>query len=128
MITEAQFRATYPEFADPTRFGASTIGMQIAFAGLRLNVDRWADMLDMGTGLFVAHHMALADRARATAAAGGAPGIVNGVVSSKTVDKVSVSYDVATVSLLDAGHWGMTVYGIQFLQLSRMVGAGGIQL
>lgn len=128
MINEAQFRATYPEFTDPTRFTGAAIGVQIAFAGLRLTSDRWADLLDMGAGLFVAHHMALSDRARASAAAGGSPGTVTGIVSSKSVDKVSVSYDVSSISLTDAGHWGMTIYGIQFLQLSRMVGSGGIQL
>lgn len=128
MINEAQFRATYPEFNDPTRYTASSIGIQIAYAGLRLNVDRWSDLLDMGAGLFVAHHLALSDRARATAATGGAPGAVSGIVASKSVDKVSVSYDVSSVSLVDGGYWNMTIYGIQFLQLSRMVGAGGIQL
>lgn len=65
----------------------------------------------------------------AAAAAGG----VNsngaaGVVSSKSVDKVSVSYDVSGVINPDAGFWNSTAYGREFYWWWSMFGAGGRQL
>lgn len=96
-----------------------------------LNECRWADLYDDGQMLFVAHYLVLyAREAEATSNGDDASfaGQVQGVETSKTVDKVSVSFDVSKVTLEDAGHWNMTTYGIQFFQLVQMVGMGGVQL
>lgn len=122
MIDAAAFRIAFPEFADTARYPDATVAMQIAIAGLRLNVDRWSDLLDHGCGLFVAHAVALADRNMR------APGAIAAPQSAKAVDKVSASYDTSAVSLVDGGYWNQTSYGVQFLQLARLVGMGGIQL
>lgn len=127
-MTPEQFRAEYPEFADADRFGVTLIERQLRIAAARLNADRWADLLDDGIGLFVAHHVALQGRQVATANAGGMPGAPVAAVASKTVGPVSTSYDSSSVSLTNAGHWNGTTYGTQFYELMRMVGAGGLQL
>ena len=44
------------------------------------------------------------------------------------MDKVTNSYDTKSVSLTDAGFWNMSMYGVQLMQLARLVGAGPIQL
>ena len=127
-IAAADFRTAFPEFADSVRFTDQAVAIQVAIAVLRLPVDRWDNLYDHGCGLFVAHAMSLQDRAARTAAAGGSPGTISAPLTSKTVDKVSASYDTSAESLVDGGYWNQTSYGIQFLQLARMIGAGGIQL
>ena len=76
----------------------------------------------------MAHNLALAAGNQLAAMVGGAPGQIKGPVTSKSVDKVSVGYDSGAVALQDGGFFNLTTYGIQFLQLARMVGTGGIQL
>ena len=93
-----------------------------------LNADRWGDTLDYGLGLFVAHHLAIASRDEKAAAAGATPGATPGVVTSKSVDKVSVSYDGGLGTYEGAGFWNQTNYGVRFFQLARMIGAGGYQI
>lgn len=53
------------------------------------------------------------------AAIGGGGGANSGVVSSKSVDKVSVSYDSSATMNPDAGFWNNTRYGAEFWQLIR---------
>lgn len=114
----AQFQADFPAFAtaDPAR-----VAFWLALGGKLLNADRWDDLLDQGLELYAAHQLTLEAKA-------GARGNVPGQITGKTADKVTVSYDTAAVSLADGGHYNATVYGIQLLQLARMVGAGGVQL
>jgi hypothetical protein len=122
------FRQQFAEFVDPETYPDATLTFFGVLADKRLPADRWDDLHSYGASLFVAHHLVIGERNRAAAEAGGAPGEVKGPVASKSVDKVAVSYSAASVSLTNAGFWNMTTYGVQFLQLARMVGAGGIQL
>ena len=55
---------------------------------------------------------------------GGIPGASKGAVASKSVGGQSISYDVASTMEMDAGHWGLTVYGNRFINIARMMGAG----
>lgn len=146
MINEAQFRADLPEFADTAKFTSSMVNYWIANAALMLRVERWGQsaaspwpvaaqpaaflaMYDMGAEQFVAHNLALEARDMAAAAGGGIPGASGGgVQQSKSVDKVSVSYDTQSSAELNAGHWNLTIYGKRFIRLARMFGAGAIQL
>lgn len=127
-VTAASFRADAPEFTDPVRYSDGAINTQISLAGLFLNVDRWYDVLDRGTELYVAHYLVIGARAAMSASAGGIPGAIAGLQTAKAVDKVSASMDVSAVTLADAGHWNSTSYGVQFYQLAMMFGAGPIQL
>jgi Protein of unknown function (DUF4054) len=129
-VTVATFRQSFPEFAGPDVYDGGLITAFIAMATSAFqNLLRWdPNVVDYGTGLFVAHHMVLQARASQTADAGGIPGTVQGVINNKSVDKVAVGYDVESVVLADAPFWNMTTYGIRFLQLTRMFGMGGAQL
>ncbi|EAA1659245.1 TPA: DUF4054 domain-containing protein, partial [Escherichia coli] len=78
--------------------------------------------------LFVAHYMTLWAADSRAMLVGGPGGSTNGVQSSKSVDKVSVSYDTSATLNPDAGFWNNTRYGAEFYQLITMFGAGGRQL
>lgn len=121
-VDAAKFRADFPEFADESKYPPAMVDFWLGFAAKLLISDRWADVLDYGLELMTAHNLTVAKRNEAT------PGAIAAPVASKSVDKVSISYDTSAIKLENAGHWGATSYGIQFLQLARMVGAGGVQL
>jgi hypothetical protein len=123
-VTPASLRALYPEFGDTTKYPDTSINEWLRVAARMLDAGRWGDLLDFGVTLFVCHRIALAGIRAKAAAAGGAPGTSSGVVSSKSVDKVSISYDVATSSEEGGGHWNLTDYGKEWLRQARIVGAG----
>lgn len=121
----SRFKAILPEFsttADAQIEMFLTTGMGL------LNADRWGDQLEYGLALFVGHHLAISNRDQIAAAAGGEPGQIKGVVTSKSVDKVAVSYDGTLGTYEGAGFWNQTNYGVRFFQLARLVGAGGVQI
>lgn len=122
------FRQQYPEFKDIEVYPDPMVQMWLDLAKNILPMDRWADLYDMGVCLVTAHHLCLALRDERAAASGGAAGGLMGMVSSKSVDSVSVSYDYSAITMSDIGHWGMTAYGIRLMTFARYVGAGGVQL
>ena len=124
----ATFRQSFPEFADATRYPDSLVTFWLDVVTRMLKPDRWADMLDIGLSLALAHHLVLAVRDQNTAQAGKVPGTVLGMQTSKSVDTVSVSYDVSAVTNEGGGFWNMTSYGVRFLGMARLFGAGGVQL
>lgn len=124
----ATFRQSFPEFADATRYPDSLVTFWLDVVTRMLNPDRWADLLDIGLSLALAHHLVLAVRDQNSAQAGKVPGTVLGMQTSKSVDTVSVSYDVSAVTNEGGGFWNMTSYGVRFLGMARLFGAGGVQL
>jgi len=128
-MTPAEFRTNFPEFTDSTRYPDAQIQFYLTLGSKLLTDARWvtSDLLDYGLQLYVAHQVSLAAQRVASAAAGGQIGVA-GVTSGKAVDKVSVSYDTSAVLEKDAGHWNLTPYGLQFINLVRMAGSGGYQL
>ncbi|CAJ0895973.1 hypothetical protein R77569_04551 [Ralstonia mannitolilytica] len=127
-MTPADFRTIFPEFTDPAKYTDASIEFWMGIAASLVNPDRWGVLTDQGIALVTAHHLVLAQRDQATAAVGGAPGEVKGPTASKSVDKVSVSYDTGAVALSDAGFWNLTTYGVRFMTIARAMGAGGMQL
>lgn len=126
-VTPAQFRLDFAEFTSITTYPDGQINFWLGVGTRLLQVRRWADMLDHGLALFIAHHLVLQQRDLKAAAVGGVPGERTGVVTAKGVDKVSVSYDNASTIDAKAGHWGLTTYGLQFRRLSQLAGMGGAQ-
>jgi hypothetical protein len=125
-MTPAQFRSDFPEFANATD---AQINLWLTVATALVDPARWDELTDIGVELVTAHHLAIALRnARAGAAGGAGAGAVGGPVASKAVDKVSVSYNTSATQFEGEAFWNMTTYGIQYLQLARMFGAGGFQL
>jgi len=112
-------RALFPEFASAVTYPDATIQTWAGIGEAQISADRFGTLFEHASMLFVAHNLKL------VAGGGNAPG---GVVSSKTVGSVTVSYDTGESMLPGAGHWNQTVYGRQFIQLSRLIGAGCVQL
>lgn len=134
-MTPELFRSLFREFAEPDVAPDDAINFYIGLAQNFLNGSessvgqRWdATSLDYGIGLFVAHHIAISQRAVATAQAGGVPGEVKGPSTAKAIDKVSQSYDTKSVTWENEAFWNQTQYGVRLIDLARMFGAGGVQL
>lgn len=124
-MTPAEFRASFPQFVSATLYPDSSVQFWLTLAGKLLRPERWQDVLPEGIGLFVAHNLALEGPAGAGSKT---PGVGTGMVASKTVGKLSVSYDNSVGIDATAGHWNLTTFGMRFLTLMRMAGTGGIQL
>jgi len=127
-VDVSQFRQSFPEFDDTTTYPDSLVQFWMTVAVSLVNAERWGELTDLGIALVTAHHLALAVKDQKMAAVGGVPGQVSGPQSSKAVDKVSASYDTAAVAIKDGGFWNATMYGVRYLSLAMMMGAGGMQL
>lgn len=127
-ITANQFRTNFTAFANTELFPDPTIDFWLAVAYKLLPADRWSTMFDTAAELFVAHNVSLEARTLKEAANGKVPGQSMGMLSSKSVDKVSASYDTGSAAEENAGHWNLTLYGQRFIRLARMFGAGPVQI
>ena len=127
-IDVTQFRSNYPEFANTDKFPDQVINYWIGIAYQMLSADRWGEQLDFAASLYVAHNVVIEARAVLTSNAGGLPGEATGPKSSKSVDKVSVSYDVGIASEQGGGHWNLTIYGTRLYRLIKLFGAGPLQV
>lgn len=124
-ITRDQFNAAFPEFSNLTVYPAGQFEFWSSQAYLQLNAGRFGSSLDLAVMLFVAHNLVLSAQASKSAArGGGAVAGTSGLVASKAVDKVSVSYDNATATTAGAGLWNATVYGQRLYAMMRAFGAG----
>ena len=122
----ATFRAVFPGFVDAAKYPDVQVQYYLDFAVQSLRPEAWRNLLERGTGLFVAHYLAMSAISRA----GTIPGRGQlGIVASKSVGPASISYDNSAISAqADAGHWALTSYGLMYWELMRMVGTGGWQL
>lgn len=126
MVDIATFRAVFPEFGDSAKYPDAQVQYYLDFAVQSLRPEAWCNLLERGTGLFVAHYLAMS----AVSGSGAIPGRGQlGIVASKSVGPASISYDNSAISAqADTGHWALTSYGLMYWELMRMVGTGGWQL
>lgn len=122
------FRAAFPEFTDTTKYTNESITFWSGIAERQVRKQAWCDLWDQGVMLYVAHEITLAAQNVQASAVGGSPGQQGGIANNKTVGSMSVGYDSQASSEKDAGFWNLTTYGKQYINLSRIVGAGCIQL
>jgi hypothetical protein len=134
VLTPEQFREEFPAFSNSAFYTDEQITFWIGEAlGTNFNTfpvidqKRWGQFYNLGLKLWVAHNLAL-DRSAAIASAAGRAPIGSGVVSSRSVGPVSVSYDTQFGSETDGGNYNLTTYGSRFLFYLRMAGAAPIQL
>lgn len=127
-MDNAAFRAAFPEFSDKSVYPDEMLTLWGDFATSQVNECRWKSQTLMGIRLYVAHEITLAARNLKVSSNGGTPGDSSGPVNTKTVGPATISYDTQQAAEKDAGHWNMTSYGKQFLRLSRIFGAGVIQI
>lgn len=126
--TSDQFRADFPEFSDVTKYPDPSVNFYLSQADVILNQDVHGDQFVYLAELFTAHYVELRGRTLAGARGGFVSSGGSGVASSKSVDKVSVSYDNSGTIDPDAGFWNKTGYGQEFFWWWSMFGAGGRQL
>jgi hypothetical protein len=119
----ATFRATFAAFAT---LPEDPVVQTWLDAGWYMVSDVWGPFRGIGQGLWAAHEMAKMAMAN-TAAAGGNPSGIGGIVSSKSVGPVSVSYDINLGTSEGAGHYNMTLYGRQYYSLMKTFGMGPFQ-
>ena len=127
-VAPADFRASFPEFTDTSAYPDSQIAFWLGTAANLVSEARWGDIYSLGIQLFTAHNLVIAKRRQKAAAGSAIPGVSAGVLSSKSVDKVSASYDTTSGTIANGGAWNLTDYGVQYLQLAQLVGAGGLQI
>lgn len=118
MFDLSLFRDTFPAFADPGVYPDARVSFQGQLADQFYGAEPWGDLQANVAMLAVAHALAMQGKS------GGSSGGVKGVVSSKSVDKVSVSYDVRAATYDNAPYFNGSPYGIELYRLIRMAGAG----
>lgn len=118
------FRERLPEFKDETTFPDSAVNLQLGIAEKMLLEDRWGDMHESALCWWAAHFLVLGAQAERSSSNGGIPAGATGVMASKSVDGVSVSYNTLPIEQ----QWDLTIYGRQLMSFARLVGAGGRQM
>lgn len=127
-VTVTDFRSAFPEFDDAVVYPDAQVQFWLSFESSMFNEGRWGDLLSKGVMLFAAHNLSLQRRNIDAAEFGGVPGSSVGVLTSKSVDKVSAGYDTSSVSEENAGQFNATTYGKQYIHLARLIGAGPVHV
>ncbi|OZP72352.1 hypothetical protein CIG23_17325 [Raoultella planticola] len=127
--TPEEFRVAFPQFADETKYPTTMIQARLALADVLLSESRFGeDIFPYVVDLYVAHYLYLYAADMRSVAVGAAGGANSGVQTSKSVDKVSVSYDASATLDPNAGFWNNSRYGSEFWEYLMIFGAGAIQL
>lgn len=128
IVTAPAFRGSFPAFSNMTIYPDPVINFWFGLAEISLDAGRWGNLLPYGLQLFVAHNLSLEYNANAAGKLGANPGFVTGPVTSGSVDKVSYSRDIGAALDPKNGHWNLSVYGLRYIRLVNMIGAGPIQV
>lgn len=127
--TKEDFLAFYPQFEG--QVSDAVLQSFINLASANINEARWHKSWKFGMALFIAHFLTLYVKTSGTEDEPNtnlASGNVRGIQTSKSVDGVSVSYDVSSI-LTEMEGWGsykLTEYGIQLLTMARLLGKGNM--
>ena len=126
------FYAIYPQFQGLDELPDMIVQMYIDFANEVVNIARWGKQWRLGMCLFVAHFcsvylMSFVEN-NSEAAAVIAAGQSKGLISSKSVGDVSVSYDFS-LAMQNVDTWGqfnLTLFGNQFVSIAKLNSKGGM--
>ena len=102
-----------------------------SMASASIKYDRYPDIWEYATGLYIAHYLTLAlqtslgDPGSAAVLARSMP---KGVATSKSVDGLSISYDMMDIAsdMEGYGSYKFTTYGMMLVTLIRPYGRGGM--
>lgn len=125
-VTATSFRDIFTEFKSTNVYSDSAITFWITQATNQLDGFRFGSSLDLATMLFVAHNLVLGARDAAAAQSGGISGQASGPISSKSVDKVSVSYDAGLGSIEGASSYNLTSYGQRLYKMMQQFCTGPV--
>ena len=126
-VTPTTFRAAFPAFNSQTIYPDGQIDFYLGLGQKLQNTERWGDLFDYGLQLFTAHHLSLDYASNKAGQLGQKPGEIEGPVTNGSVDKVSYGRDPSSALNPKDGHWNLTQYGIRYVKLIKMVGAGPMQ-
>jgi len=136
-FTVDNFKALYPHFfdEDTCKIPVGALNNFIKMADGAVKKSRYKSVWEMCMGLFIAHHVTLYMQSmvvipNADNSAIAAAGQAKGLISSKSVDGVSIAYDYSqTLSDLNGwGSWKSTTYGVQFASYARIYNMGGMYI
>lgn len=127
-VPTATFREVLPAFNSVDAYPDAQVRIYLDLAFQSLDARRWAQLFGMGQIYWAAHFLALDAADTRGAAAGGVPGAVTGLMTSKSVGGVSLSYDLAATAVDGAGHFNQTTYGRRYMRWVKLVGMGGAQI
>lgn len=113
MIDPATFKIRFPEFDSVLD---ARIQLFIDDAELILNEVYWGEKFDLGTSYYVAHELTRGTKTEAGSS------LSSGLVASKAVDGVSISYTNKTPTADDEGYYASTSYGQKYLALRKNLG------
>lgn len=117
-MTAADFLSTFPEFNDPVVYPVPRINFWLSIAMQVVSQKRWGTLYSQGLALYTAHSITI----------DGMRGVVEGLDTTQSVDGVSYTTDIASITNKDAGYFNKSWYGIQYYTLAQQLGAGPIQL
>jgi len=120
-MTSTDFLAAYPQFVSVPVF---LLNRFIALAVAALEKKRWREAWELGVLYYAAHLCAVWMGQNPDASDSG---VSTGLVSSESVDGVSVSYDTSALSKDAEGMaaFSETPYGVQFITMAKLYGHGG---
>jgi hypothetical protein len=121
------FRLHFTAFADVTKFPDAQVQFFIDMATVMCSPGVWCQLRQMGVELLTAHFLTMQQWMMQGAAGGAVPGMSTGIASSKSVSKVSVSYDQTMGSMEGWGPFNYTVYGRQYAWYAQLAGTGGYE-
>ena len=121
MITPADLKIRYPEFAD---IDDPRIQFFIDDAILELDVNRWGDYYDKGLAALTAHFLINALKTQTVL---GAATIV-GNVSSRSVGSVSTSFNAPVADGSNTAYYQTSKYGQEYLRLLNIIGSGMVAI
>ena len=116
-INPAEFRIAFPEFSDVVIYTNTVIQRWLTYSTKLVNEQLWHELYQDGVFLLTAHNLILFNSTQIT---GSVSGQSQGVVSSKSVKGVSVSYDNNLNIIAEAGMYNQSKYGQQFYQLLQL--------
>jgi hypothetical protein len=137
-VSVLRFREDFPEFGDDKVYTNQSVQFFLDIAGVAVRPNYWGQFTVYGMELYAAHMLALRQYSiqrvmDANRGAGGSgqvavPGMPMGLMQSKSVSKVSVSYDYSSSQMEGWGPWNLTQYGQWYAFYAQMVGTGGIEM
>ena len=129
VTTPAIFRSHFPEFGDETIYPDPQVQFNIDAATLMCDPRVWCQLQQMGVELLTAHMLTLSRYAMAGGSGGaGVPGMSTGVVTSKSVSKVSVGRDQGLTGMEGWGPFNYTIYGQRYAWYAQLAGTGGFEV
>lgn len=127
VLTLEEFRQCYPVFTVKD-FPDAAVNHRLRLGEKFFAGNRWRDM-DLrkhAIGLYTAHYLECWGSTNSGGSTRDSAKL--GVVTSKSVDGASVSYDSSSSANNSAGFWNLTIYGRELWSIMGIVGSGAVQL